>query len=129
MRRIGYYQAPPTLLGELMKSLVIAFAATLIPALASAQASDEVDAFLKSTVVQSEQAKVVADGKVLDENPTSALLGGGCGFAGCQSVYLVTIGYSTKGTNPQTSVIAATVRISTYGQPVVQLTTIKALVN
>jgi len=48
----------------------------------------------------------------LQGQTTAALLGGGCGFAGCDSLYFVTTEYSTMGVNPQSTVVAGVVSYS-----------------
>lgn len=67
---------------------------------------------------------VSAEVKNLEDNGFAAtveqdalLLGSGCGFAGCNYVYLVTTTFRTEGANTMQNVVAGVVDVSTYGSP------------
>jgi hypothetical protein len=111
-----------------MKLLILSCVFAALPTLALAQGSSAVEAFNQDPAVIAQKEQVVADGARLDK-ASAALLSGGCGFAGCSSTYLVTVGYSSKGSNPRTAVIAAFVTTSTYNAPQVELTSIDGLLR
>jgi hypothetical protein len=95
-----------------MKKAIIALSISLFSVTSFAKDdSAAIGAFLNSSDVKEAIAQAKAQNLSLDEEASAALLGGGCGFAGCEYEFLVTIGASTRGTNPQTQVIAAVVRV------------------
>jgi len=60
------------------------------------------------------QTKALNEAGYTKEGKTRAvLLGGGCGFAGCNYDHLVTTDFSTVGANPQTTVLAGVVEVWT----------------
>ncbi len=86
------------------------------------------EAILKFSLAQRESTRLT-DGRLLDakteleklgfskESGTDAILiAGGCGYAGCESTFLVTTSYATTGANTETRVIAGVVVVSKEGQ-------------
>lgn len=63
----------------------------------------------------------------VEENPTSMVMSGGCGVAGCETTYLVGAVLSTQGANTRTTSVNALVTVSTIpgSQAVVTLAEIK----
>jgi hypothetical protein len=93
-----------------------------------APVTDPIEAFKQDQAVIDAQTAVNNDKNlVLDPEISKALLGGGCGFAGCDTSYLVTQGYATVGTNPQVQVISAVVKISSLQEPKVTLVPVDSL--
>ncbi|MGE0525956.1 MAG: hypothetical protein AB7G93_16540 [Bdellovibrionales bacterium] len=97
-----------------MKSFVVSTAILLSSFSVLAEASPEAE---RAFLTDSQVIQAIEQAKAQDLNvatvPDSAFVGGGCGFAGCDAVYLVTLSTSTKGANPQSTVISALVTTHT----------------
>lgn len=93
-----------------MKSLFVFAALVLGSKFAAAAAPEEViQAFRNDTLVAQAILKAKQQDVDLGKETESAFLGGGCGWAGCEHIYLVTLAVIGKGTNPSYSAIAAIV--------------------
>ena len=74
-----------------------------------------IDVFLKyqndkaNPVLNAQISKLMRAGYKERGSTGAVLLGGGCGFAGCNNTYLVTTVYSTPGANPRSTIVAAIV--------------------
>ena len=89
---------------------VLALAFSMLMSLpAFAEHVDVKEIFLKNPTVQGAITAAKEQKMEVVDTVGVALLAGGCGWAGCDYAYLVTLPVRTTGANPQTSVIAAVV--------------------
>jgi len=96
----------------------------------AADHSKVVQAFFNSSDVELEIKKVNPVEEQVSKNAEVALLSGGCGWAGCEYSFLVTLAVHSKGINSQTRVIAAVVKESSWlNQPTVSLVSIESLLD
>lgn len=100
--------------------LALVIGAIAYPVLGAPRTTEEraSDYFLKLQRA-AEHREILAESKKLNdagftkEGATKAVvLGGGCGFAGCDYTHLVTTDFSTPGANTQTAILAAVVQVS-----------------
>ncbi len=95
-------------------SLFLAFAST-------AHAEDSelrqkiVTAFLEDPAVMQETERLLEEERQPGEIGM-VYIGGGCGFAGCHTTYLVVRTFTTKGANPQTGSVSAMVGVDPRGE-------------
>ena len=61
------------------------------------------------------KAELVSRGFRDEGRSSAAILGGGCGFAGCDTSYLVTTPFTTRGANTRLSTLAGVVETHTRG--------------
>ncbi len=96
----------------LLAGLFVANAASASPLIAISEfrKNPEVNSTVRS-VVENIKKFNGEDTMIEISVPTVADLGGGCGFAGCQSIYLVTVKISPQVTNSQSEVVAAYVNL------------------
>ena len=108
-----------TIIGGVMKKIILIVLLLVFPqSFAFAQdAPDQraVEAFLKyqndktNPLLNAQISKLMRAGYRERGSTGAVLLGGGCGFAGCNNTYLVTTVYSTPGANPRSTIVAAIV--------------------
>lgn len=109
-----------------MKSiLLIASFLVSVSVFASAKPVTPDEAFAMSKDVSESIAELQANGYTEKSEPNTLLLSGSCGFAGCDSTYLVGVTLSTKGANTQSTSVVAIVRMPAIGQYNVKLAEIK----
>ncbi len=95
---------------------MINFAVTLFvltftfQALAS-EREEAIEAFLSSKHVKQAFVAQKAKGNVATDLPEAAQLAGGCGFGGCEYKYIVTVAFTSQGSNNQMYAVAALVHI------------------
>lgn len=94
------------------------FASTLLTLIASSAFATSmklsaIGEFNYNSEIQQQIADAQAAGLEVESSPTEAIIGGGCGFTGCDVTSLVTLATHTKGANPRTRVIAAIVTVRT----------------
>ena len=81
----------------------------------NAPVQNPVDAFLKTQndktnpILNAQISELMQTGYTERGTTGAVLLGGGCGFVGCNSTYLVTTVYFTRGANTQSTIVAAVV--------------------
>ncbi len=111
-----------------MKKSFATFALILTTAVTSfATSPDPKQTFLDDAKVQEKIADARASGLTVDSIAEAATLASGCGFAGCDQIYFVTIMAGTRGTNRHANAISAVVRVSELGSSVTLIETEKVL--
>jgi hypothetical protein len=84
------------------------------------------DAFAASAEVGESIVELQAAGYKKIGETSLMVIGGGCGFAGCDTTFLVGVTLSTDGANTQTTSVLAVVEVKAVGdRPTVRLATVK----
>jgi hypothetical protein len=110
-----------TLLATLVLAVTFNTALFAMPSDADAE-----KAFAESALVKSAIAKLKTQGFTREEPVESVVLGGGCGFAGCDATILVVQRLSTEGANTRTRSTLGLVNVPTVGAATFQkLVTLK----
>jgi hypothetical protein len=113
----------PVLSGEAIASILLTMLVGIAASEARGAGADvesnpllaaAVQAFNQDPLVREEAASFERDGYTQGSDQVMSL-GGGCGFAGCDTVLLIARTFSTKGSNPQTRTVLATVSIRSPG--------------
>ena len=82
---------------------------------------DPVKTFSMDPEVMKKWHLIKRNAQVVVQKPSANLLYGSCGIVGCEYKYLVTMGFSSSGANPQIEILGAFVLFKTYQKAQVKL--------